>query len=171
MKPAPSKNTFPRAETPKAESASVMVLAVWTLFFLGALALAVGAYVSSQLAVAGYIKTDTRAYWLARSAIETAMRGSDQFSNEAYTVEGVLENGYFRADIYRTTWPAVTNFDYKLISASNSPSRSCLAGTAKGWASYDEDGFEADYNPTSYDARVDFVFDVSGESLLYWYEF
>jgi hypothetical protein len=53
-------------------SASVLILALWSLFFLGVLALAVGAHVSANLKLAGSLKADVVAYYLARAGTELA---------------------------------------------------------------------------------------------------
>jgi hypothetical protein len=50
-------------------------LALWTLFFLAALALAVGAHVSAALTLAGFMRQDVRGYHLARAGVtHAAMR-------------------------------------------------------------------------------------------------
>ncbi|MBL7075919.1 MAG: general secretion pathway protein GspK [Kiritimatiellae bacterium] len=53
-------------------SGSVLILALWVLFFLAALALAVGAHVSASLKLAGFMKQDVRAYHLARAGVTHA---------------------------------------------------------------------------------------------------
>jgi len=50
--------------------ASALILALWTLFFLATLALAVGAYVGANVELARRFSADTAAYALARAAIE-----------------------------------------------------------------------------------------------------
>jgi len=58
-------NTGPRG--------SVLVLALWSLFFLGALALAIGAHVSADLRVASSLKAEATARALARAGVERAV--------------------------------------------------------------------------------------------------
>ena len=52
---------------------SVLILSVWALFFLGALALAVGSYVSANLSLAGGLSKDLAGSHLARAGIERAI--------------------------------------------------------------------------------------------------
>jgi len=54
------------------EHGSVLILALWTLFFLAALALAVGAHVSAGLTLAGAMRQDARGYHLARAGVTHA---------------------------------------------------------------------------------------------------
>jgi type II secretory pathway component PulK len=54
------------------EHGSVLILALWTLFFLAALALAVGAHVSAGLRLAGAMRQDARGYHLARAGVTHA---------------------------------------------------------------------------------------------------
>ncbi len=56
-----------------AERGSVLILALWTLFFLGALAMAVGAHVSAAIRRATALRDSTTAYYLARCGIERAI--------------------------------------------------------------------------------------------------
>ena len=51
---------------------SVLILALWTLFFLGALVVAVGAHVSAALRVAEQLKNVTELRYLARAGVERA---------------------------------------------------------------------------------------------------
>ena len=51
----------------------MLILALWTLFFLGALALAVGSRVSGSLRLAHAMKVNMTAYALARAGAERAV--------------------------------------------------------------------------------------------------
>ncbi len=53
--------------------ASVLILSLWSLFFLGALALAVAGYVSAAIDTARFLKNETKAYYLARAGIDKAV--------------------------------------------------------------------------------------------------
>jgi general secretion pathway protein K len=53
-------------------SGSVLILALWVLFFLAALAIAVGAHVSAGLRMAGTLKQDSRVYQAARAGVAHA---------------------------------------------------------------------------------------------------
>lgn len=57
---------------PATRPGSVLILAVWALFFLGALAVAVGSYVSSNIRVAVTVRRRTQAYALARAGVDLA---------------------------------------------------------------------------------------------------
>lgn len=73
---------------------SVLILALWTLFFLAALALAVGAHVSAGLKLAAFMSQDVRGYHLARAgvvhaALQVACNTNqwDAWSGEAWNVD------------------------------------------------------------------------------------
>ena len=51
----------------------MLILAIWSLFFLGALAVAVGAYVSANLSLAGGLHRETSSSYLARAGVEWAI--------------------------------------------------------------------------------------------------
>jgi len=61
-----------RSEVGGRKSGSVLILALWVLFFLAALALAVGAHVSAGLKLAGFMREDVHGYHLARAAVTHA---------------------------------------------------------------------------------------------------
>ena len=52
---------------------SVLILALWVLFFLTSLAMAVGVHVSGNLILAARLKTGTTAYYLAKAGVERAI--------------------------------------------------------------------------------------------------
>lgn len=54
-------------------SGSVLILTLWTLFFLAALALAVGAHVSAGIEMARRLKADSQAYVAARAGVTTTI--------------------------------------------------------------------------------------------------
>jgi len=67
---------------------SVFILALWTLFFLGALALAVGALVSADIDLAAGLRADAVARELARAGVQRAILDIRQNpTNWAGTVE------------------------------------------------------------------------------------
>ena len=57
----------------KSPRASVLILALWALFFLGALALAAAAYVSASIEMTRFLKNESRAYYLARAGVDYAV--------------------------------------------------------------------------------------------------
>jgi len=59
-------------DTPVARG-SVLLLVLWTLFFLSALALAVAAYVGGGIELAGALKSDRIGYFAARAGVEQAI--------------------------------------------------------------------------------------------------
>ena len=56
-----------------ASGGSVLILALWTLFFLAALAIAVGTRVSSGIDLARRVQDDTTASYLARAGVEAVI--------------------------------------------------------------------------------------------------
>lgn len=58
---------------PRRRGGSVLILALWTLFFLAALAVAIGAQVSAGLRQAAVLRADLEAYATARAGVATAM--------------------------------------------------------------------------------------------------
>ena len=55
------------------ECGSVLILALWALFFLGALAVAVGSHVAGALNAARYARREMHAHFLARAGAERAI--------------------------------------------------------------------------------------------------
>lgn len=55
------------------ERGSVLILILWALFFLGALALAIRAYVQPQLSLAGKLLGRAKMYYLASAGVERAI--------------------------------------------------------------------------------------------------
>jgi type II secretory pathway component PulK len=66
----------------QAKAGSVLVLAMWTLLFLGALAVAVGAYVSSGLRLAEFMRSDIAGWCGAHAGVERAFCETLQDTNE-----------------------------------------------------------------------------------------
>lgn len=62
-----------RRQDSRCEGGSIFILAVWSLFFLSMLALAVNAYVRPQLDLAGRLKDRSAAYYLAKAGVEKAI--------------------------------------------------------------------------------------------------
>ena len=56
----------------------VLIIALWSLFFLGALALAIAAYVRPQLELAGRIKNSTTVRFLAEAGVKRAIAQIDK---------------------------------------------------------------------------------------------
>ena len=75
-------------------SGSVLILALWALFFLGALAVAVGSHVSAVIAVARHARSGMQARLLAAAGVERAIAA---VSNSPTNWDGVAE-GEFRSD-------------------------------------------------------------------------
>jgi type II secretory pathway component PulK len=71
MKPATTRDAH-HGGTGNPGAGSVLILALWTLFFLAALAVAVGAHVSASLRLAGALKAETMGRYLARAGIQRA---------------------------------------------------------------------------------------------------
>lgn len=62
-----------KCDAKRARRASILVLTLWTLFFLAALALAVAAHVDASARVARWVRDDTAGYALARVGAARAM--------------------------------------------------------------------------------------------------
>lgn len=60
---------------------SVLILALWVLFFLTSLAMAVGVHVSGNLILAARLKTGTTAYYLAKAGVERVILEIGRNSN------------------------------------------------------------------------------------------
>lgn len=91
--------------------ASVLVLALWTLFFLGALAVAVGSAVSMSLRTAERLRGDLLAWTLAKSGVALAMAEVAKDTNEWDTLaEPWADNESLFKDVpcegghYRVSW-------------------------------------------------------------------
>ena len=63
------------------DGGSVLILTLWVLFFLAALAVAIGGHVSSNMKVATKIKNRVAAYYLARAGVEKAVTEARSDSN------------------------------------------------------------------------------------------
>lgn len=58
---------------PRAERGSILVVVLWALFFLGALAVSIYALLAPQIGLAGRLKDRTRLYYLAQAGAQKAM--------------------------------------------------------------------------------------------------
>ena len=159
----------------KDKTASVFILALWTLFLLGALALAVGSYVSADLKLAGRLKTRTTAYYLARAGVEKAimeiMRNADMGNASSKSWSDVpLGDGAFSVKYSRVAGTIVTNCGYMIKSINFPPS--CFCGVAVGKINGQTTDDLTSYSATpTEDSQIDFVFDKNRKKLLYWYEY
>ncbi|MBN2301057.1 MAG: general secretion pathway protein GspK [Lentisphaerae bacterium] len=78
-----------RLNAVKITNGSVLVLALWALVFLGALAIAVGAYVSSSIQIAREIKRRTVGHALALAGVEKAVM---ELLNDTNSWDGIIED-------------------------------------------------------------------------------
>jgi len=83
-----------RVRGEKKATGSVFILALWTLFFLGALALAVGALVSADIALASQLRADAVARELACAGVQRAIL---ELRRNSTNWEGTVEEE-FRSD-------------------------------------------------------------------------
>jgi type II secretory pathway component PulK len=85
-------------------AASVLILSLWTLAFLGALALAVSAYVSASIRTARAVKTATAGRYAARAGVESAVVAAlaptnamgldaDRWNNDPDRFSGAIDFG------------------------------------------------------------------------------
>lgn len=63
---------------------SILIIVLWLLFFLGALALAINRYVFSQLSLAQRLQNRSKAYYLAKAALNKALICVRQNEDEQY---------------------------------------------------------------------------------------
>jgi general secretion pathway protein K len=116
------------------ESGSVLILALWALFFLGALAVAVGSHVSGVLNVARYARSEMVTHLLAEAGMERAIlevvnnptnwNGTDEdrfHSDESLfrendDVEGGVFSVYY---VYVSTNDAASVTNYGVICEAN----------------------------------------------------
>ncbi len=106
------------------QDGSVLILALWVLFFLAALALAVGAHVSAGLKLAGFMHDDVHGYHLARAGVTHAAlqvacntnrwdawgEGAWNADPQVFSDQVVDENGTFSiVSVNRTADGTVTN--------------------------------------------------------------
>ena len=89
-------------------AASVLILTLWTLFFLASLAVAIGAHVSAGLRMAGAFKSETTSYYAARAAIERAV--------------GVVAADTNRWDAWNEPWHG-TDAPFELMAVGDAEAR------------------------------------------------
>jgi len=65
---------------------SILIVALWSLFFLSALAVAIGAYIYSELSLAGKLMGRTKMYYLANAGVKRAILEIDRDETDAYDV-------------------------------------------------------------------------------------
>jgi len=72
--------------------ASVLILVLWTVFFLAALAVAIAAYVNAAISMASYFKARTQGYYAARTGVEHAIWSVRQDTNDVDTLRDFWSN-------------------------------------------------------------------------------
>jgi type II secretory pathway component PulK len=94
-----------------ARGASVLVLTLWTLFFLGALAVAIGSTVAMHLRVAERLRADTAGWALAKGGINLAMaetakctNGWDAFCEPWADSENLFKDAALGTGTFRVYW-------------------------------------------------------------------
>lgn len=70
---------------------SVLILVLWSLFFLATLAVAIGTLVSANLSLVGALASDTAAYYAARAGVERAIAEVMADTNDW---DGMVEGWY-----------------------------------------------------------------------------
>jgi len=92
---------------------SILILALWSLFFLSALALAIAAYVQPQLMLAGRFKDKVTAYYLAESGAKKAMAQIVNAATPGYdTLKEFLPSG---KNDFREIGVAEGEFNYAVV--------------------------------------------------------
>ncbi|MDD4869650.1 MAG: type II secretion system protein GspK [Kiritimatiellae bacterium] len=109
---------------------SILVLTLWVLFFLAALAVAVGGHVASNLRVASKIKGRVTAYYLARAGAEKAVSEARGDSN---AWDGLNELWSSGEELFRDV--ALGQGSYSVYYTYISP----FGGVATNYGMYDEE--------------------------------
>lgn len=114
----------------KRNAASVLILALWALFTLGALALAVGEVVSAQIRLARYLKENAMARHLARAGISQALAEIRRNPTNAIVDESLfLDNPSLEGGTFSVYFTTVTNLDTRPHFVTN-------YGVASLWESW-----------------------------------
>lgn len=107
----PEASISARAQHAASRAASVLVLTLWTLFFLGALAVAIGSTVSMNLRVAERLRADALGWTLAKAGIDRAMAETakdtnawDALSEPWADNEPVFKNASLGPGHFRVYW-------------------------------------------------------------------
>jgi type II secretory pathway component PulK len=109
---------------------SVLVLTLWVLFFLAALAVAVGGHVATNLKVAGKIKGRIAAYYLAKAGAEKAISES---KNDSNAWDSLNEVWSYSEDLFRDA--NLGQGSYSVYYAYTSQ----FGGAATNYGMYDEE--------------------------------
>ena len=67
-----------------AKQGSILIVVLWALFFLSMLAVAIGAYIRPQLALANKLKDRARMYYLAKAGVKRAILEITKDETDAY---------------------------------------------------------------------------------------
>ncbi|MFT5239866.1 MAG: hypothetical protein ACI9OU_000215 [Candidatus Promineifilaceae bacterium] len=114
---------------------SVLILALWSLFFLGALALAVAGYVSAALDSARFMRNETQAYFLARAGVDKAVAvvlGDESY----YTNFHKSRHPDLRNDFKDQALGEFGSFSVQYAFMSNVSEQAYLVQTNFGFAAY-----------------------------------
>ena len=71
---------------------SILIVALWALFFLSALALALNAYINPQISLASKLKERAKCYYLAKAGVEKAIQTIAADKTPAYVALKDLQN-------------------------------------------------------------------------------
>ncbi len=78
---------------------SVLIIVLWALFILGALAVAISGYVRAQIAVAAKLSERSTGYYLAKALVENAIAGIRKTPAKSYdTVDDLWSTSYGLTD-------------------------------------------------------------------------
>lgn len=111
---------------------SVLVMTVWVLFFLAALAVAVGGLVSSNIKVAASIKNRVKAYYLARAGVEKAIAETKSDSNAWDSINELWGSS---EDLFHDVSMTENSGSYSVYYVYVSPS----GGAVTNYGMYDEE--------------------------------
>lgn len=87
-----------------ANRGSILIVALWSLFFLSALVLALNAFVNPQISLASKLKERARVYYLAKAGVKIAIA--------AVMNDGIIEDGMPKYDALSDLW-SVNDEEFK----------------------------------------------------------
>ena len=74
----------PMSQTSKTNKGSILIIVLWMLFFLTALAVAISARIWPQLSLAAGLKDRTELYYLAKAGVKTAILEIEKDTTDSY---------------------------------------------------------------------------------------
>lgn len=139
---------------------SILILALWALFFLGALAVVISAYIRPHLSVAGTLRDRAKTYYIAKAGVEIAIlemandetdsydtlkdswSTNENFSREielgdgTFTIHGLVDEER-KININRSPYAVLKNF-LMIAGETTSQQANIIADSIIDWRDEDE---------------------------------